>query len=218
MKNIKKLLILTVCLVAVLAAGCSKKEENTTAQDSSDAVTQGEIVEEQPTATPEPVEVIENGAIGVKETESSVKITMPAAAFGDNVEEEAAKTKEIRGFSEAVVNEDGSVTFTMTKEQQIQWVEETAESSIEYANQLLTNFKSLQSVEFGDDYTTATIKADGAKYDSDTEKVAAEGVANFLFNCQTLNGVPLENLKVTVTFVNAETGEQLEVVEVLGNA
>ena len=159
----------------------------------------------------------ENGAIGVQETDGIVKITMPAAAFGDNAAEEAKKTKELRGFSDAVVEADGSVTFTMTKEQQQQWVAETAESSVEYANQLLLNFKSLKEVEFGADYTTATIKADQNMYDSDTEKAAAEGVANFLFNCQTMNGVAKENLKVTVTFADAATGEQIDLVEVLGN-
>lgn len=207
MKNIKKLLLLTACLALILTAGCGKKGENTTDGDVA-----GEAV-----ATEAPVEVIENGAIGVEEVDGNVSITMPAAAFGDNAEEEAENTKELRGFSDAVVNEDGSVTFTMTKQQQSEWVEETAANSVEYANQLLTNFKSLQSVEFGSDYKTATIKAEGAKYDSDTESSAAEGVANFMFNCQTLSGVPLEELKVTVTFVDVETGAELEVVEVLGN-
>ena len=207
MKNMKKLLILTACLAVVLAAGCAKKNVNTVDEPAT-----GETA-----ATQEPVEVIENGAIGVEEVDGNVNITMPKEAFSDNAEEEAENTKERRGFSDAVVNQDGSVTFTMTKEQQTEWVEETAKNSVSYANQLLTNFKSLQSVEFGADYKTATIKAEGAKYDSDTESSAAQGVANFMFNCQTLSGVPLEELKVTVTFVDVETGEELEVIEVLGN-
>ena len=212
MKNIKKILSIIACLAIVASAGCSKKESNDAKNTSA-----AETVEEQVTPTATPVEIIENGAIGVSEENGSVKITMPAAAFGDNVEEEAENTKEIRGFSDAVVNPDGSVTFTMTKEQQAQWVTQTAESSLEYANQLITSFKSLKSVEFGADYTTATIKADGSKYDNSTESAAAEGVANFLFTCQTLSGVPKENLKVTVTVADSLTNEQIDVIEVLGN-
>ena len=201
--KMKKLLVLMLCILALGASGCGKKQE-----------------EAQPTQAPQPTPIagtIENGAIGAVEENGKVKINMPAVIFGDDVEGTANNTKERRGFESAVVEADGSVTFTMTKEQQEQWVLETFENSKQYANELVSGFISLKEAELSEDFKTATIKADKDAYKSETDKVSADGVANLLFNCQSMSGVKKEDLKVTVKFVDFESGEVIETVEVLAN-
>lgn len=199
----KKLLVLMLCVVSLGVSGCGKKKE-----------------ESQPENTPQPTPIagaIENGAIGVIEEDGKVKINMPATIFGDDVEKTANDTKELRGFESAVVEEDGSVTFTMTKEQQKQWVKETFENSKQYANEFIAGFTALKEAELSDDFKMAVIKVDKAIYKSETEKVSADGVANLLFNCQSMSGVKKEDLKVTVKFVDLNSGEVIETVDVLAN-
>lgn len=198
--KMKKILVLMLCIAALGASGCTKKKE------------------EAKTPTPTPVAgTIENGAIGVKEENGKVKINMPAAAFGDDVERNANDTKDKRGFESAVVEADGSVTFTMTKEQQKQWIFETFENSKRYAKEALNNFVSFKDAELSEDFKTATIKVSKERYKSDRDKAMADYAANLLFNCQSMSGVKKEDLKVTVSFVDADSNETIETVEVLAN-
>lgn len=200
MKNAKKILILALCAALLTASGCGKKN---TPSDG-----QGEVHSES---------YIANGSIGASEENGKVKINMPAKAFGDDVEAEANKTREINGFEAVNIEEDGSVTFTMTKEQQEKWVGTTFENAKVYANEALTDFVSLKEAVLAEDFKTADIKADRSLYNSELEQAAAEAVANLLFNCQSMSGVKKEDLKVSVNFVDYQTGEIIETVEKTAN-
>ena len=199
----KKILILALCLVAVSMTGCKKKHS-----------AQNEVV---PTPTPTQVTAIENGAIGVTEENGKVKVNMPKEAFGENVADMAEKIKNSRGFEAADVQADGSVTFVMTKTQHRIWLEETKENAEDIAERVIEDFRALDDVEFNRDLTEATIEAEGHLFETKIDNGAAQGVANAAFIYQSMSGVKKENLKVIVKFVNDETNEVLETVEVLGN-
>lgn len=198
-KNMKNLLIIALCATVLTATGCGKKN---TASDN-----QAEVHSES---------YIANGSIGASEENGKVKINMPAKAFGDDVEAAANETKEIHGFEAADIEEDGSVTFTMTKEQQEKWVGETFENAKSYVSEVLSGFASLKEAELAEDFKTVVIRADRDMYKS-TDSAVADAAANALFNCQSMSGVKKEDLKVTVSFVDYETGETIEAVEKTAN-
>lgn len=198
----KKLLILTLCFMALVMGGCKKKNNQ-------------EMV--QSTPVPNNMTIVENGAIGKTEANGKVKISMPNSVFGENAKEKAESIKQKRGFEAVDVQEDGSVVFTMTKKQHEDWLDDTEDSIEKSAQEVIKGFRSLKEVDFNDDHTRAEIEADKNMYKSEIERVAAEGVANSMFLYQSMNGVKKEDLKAVVTFVDDETDEVLETVEVSGN-
>ena len=105
----------------------------------------------------------------------------------------------------------------MTKAQHRRWLEETEENAEDTAERVIEDFRSLDDVEFNTDLTEAVIEVEGPLFDSTLEKGAAQGVANAAFIYQSMNGVKKENLKLVVKFVDDDTKQVLETVEVLGN-
>ncbi len=195
----KKILVLMLCMAAIASmSGCGKKAA-------------------KPEATPAPTptaQIVENGAISATEEDGKVKVVLPASVFGEDIEEAVESVKVNRGFENAAIGDNATVTFTMTKEQHEEWKADAAESAKISAEAIISDdrYLGMKEVTFNEDYTEANIVTAKAVYKSERDSVAAEGVANSVFFYQSISGKNAEELKCTVNFIDEASGEILETV------
>lgn len=124
MKRTIAIILISVMTLTISACGAKKdnSEPVTTEQENSTEKTEEEAKEEESTPTENDIneeEMKELSAIGDVEVENgvlTVTITIPAELVGEITQEELDQQKGLLYVS-AVLNEDGSVSFKLTKDQ-----------------------------------------------------------------------------------------------------
>lgn len=145
--------------------------------------------------------------------EEDVTVTLPAdllALDGTEVtQEDLDQTIEEEGWKSATLNEDGSITYVMTKEKHEEMLQEVR-GLIDEAIAEMTDsgdYSNIVSVEPNDDYSqfTVTLNTDEVGL---MESIAVLGLYIYGAMYQTVNGAETDN--INVQFVNADTGEVIE--------
>lgn len=152
----KKITSIILAIILVMSfAGCSQSGADSTTGGNNDNGSTTESTSEK---------------IETDEKLLSVDITLPASIFEgeDMTKFDADAYANEQGFKSAKVNEDGSVTVTMTKAKHKELLEEMA-------NTLDTNFKEfvngestpyIKDITHNDDFTAVTMKVDKAAYET----------------------------------------------------
>ncbi len=179
----KTLVILLALITAVLFIACADKNVDEKSSDS----------------------------INVDEGLLFVDVTIPAAFFEDTTEAEIKEEAKEEGYKSCVVNEDGSVTYTMTKLQHREALREYKEEIDENIDDMLNGddqASSFVSIDYNDKMTKFDVYVDSSLY-SDWDALYA---LTFYFSgmlYQTLDGVAEEDVDVEVNFIDNETKEVL---------
>ena len=141
-------------------------------------------------------------------------MTLPAAFFeGEDMNEVVAKAKE-EGYGEAKVNDDGSVTYKMSKSKHKEMMAELATSVEETKTDLVESgdFPSIKSVETNKDYTNFSINVDRAAYENSFDFFATMSAGMVGSFYQAFNGVKAEDMEVLIEVKDADTGEVIDSV------
>lgn len=159
----KKITSIILAMVLVLSfAGCA--QDNTT---TTGAATDGSTAAATETTA---AATTEAQGIDTDENLFTVDITLPASLFENQdmaTFDTEAYTKE-QGFIATKVNEDGSVTVTLTKGRHKELLEEMA-ASLETAFAEFVGGESTQYIKeitHNDDFTEVTMKVDRAAYEN----------------------------------------------------
>lgn len=152
-----------------------------------------------------------DGAIEVDENLLTVDVTLPASYFEDTTEEDVRAGAEEKGFNNVVFNEDGSVTYTMTKAQHRQVMESYKATVDANLDDILNGegaVESFQEISYNDDMSEFTVKVDPGLY---SEWDAMYGLVFYMSGMyyQAFEGVAPEDNHVVVNFVDMNTGEVL---------
>lgn len=203
-----KKLIALLAMLALLLAACGN--EKTTSEI--------EVMNESQTASGstegEAEESEEEGGVNVDKGLFSVEVTLPASFFeGEDVAETVANAEK-NGFGEATVNDDGSVTYKMSKNKHKEMMAELATSVEETKTELVESgdFPSIKSVETNKDYTSFTINVDRAAYENSFDAFATMSVGVVGSYYQAFNGVKAENMEVLIEVKDVDTGEVINSV------
>ena len=174
----KKLFILLLALCLLLSvSGCGKTVdtpvESAEPQSAETPVpTQAPVQTEVPTVSAEPTPVPEDvedtfNSIGNVTTESGpvyTTITIPGELLGMELTQEELDAGAGEEYVSAVLNEDGSVTYTMTKEQHEAMLANTAASIEESLPEILaTEELSFAKIEHDADFTHFSVTLSGEK-------------------------------------------------------
>jgi len=165
-----------VLLGSLLMVGCRTNESKIQATQDIDAISTNvaatmyaEVAIEEPTITP-----TMSGEISVDSDLFDVDITLPASLFSDdymatfNADTYAAEN----GFKKAVVNEDGSITITVSKARHKEMLEE-------YAAQLNKTFNEMIGGEDTPYITGITSNSDFTSIIIDVNRVGYESAFDF---------------------------------------
>lgn len=202
----KKLLVL-LAMLALLLAACGNEETTTTKDETKESQTASETTEGEE-------EESEEGGVNVDKGLFSVEVTLPASFFeGEDVAETVANAEE-NGFGEATVNDDGSVTYKMSKSKHKEMMAELAASVEETKTELVESgdFPSIKSVETNKDYTSFTINVDRAAYENSFDAFATMSVGVVGSYYQAFNGVKAEDMEVLIEVKDVDTGEVINSV------
>jgi hypothetical protein len=134
-----------------------------------------------------------------------VTVTVPDYGFGED--DNASLAPESK---EAVVNEDGSTTYTLTKKQQKEWKKTVKSNFDDYIKDILdddTNYPNVEDITYND--TMTEFKIDLASTNLAQSELFIGYIALFTAPVyQQVNGVAEKDVDYKVTVKDSSTGEE----------
>ena len=192
----KKLLalILAVLMLVSFAACASEKDKAENEPNESVEATEGSS----------PIETDENLL--------TVTVNLMASFFeGETEEEIKAKAKE-NGISKCVVNEDGSVTYTMSKAKHKEMLKELEDGLTEASESLISGENKVESfleIKANKDLSEFDIYVNPDKYTAwDSMNKMTFFMLGIYYQC--FAGVDFNEVDVVVNFINNETKEVMD--------
>ncbi|HHU21888.1 MAG TPA: hypothetical protein GXZ52_00470 [Clostridiales bacterium] len=155
-------------------------------------------------------EQTESPKIEVEKELFDVKLNLPASMFEGQDMETVKKDALAEGVHEVIVNDDGSVTYIMSKKQHRAMLEEIDKSISESVTEFLAeeeNKAIYKAIEFNKDYTEMTAKVDPAQYVA-FANLNLLGLEFSAVMYQMFSGI--KDAKVKVNIANHSTGEVVE--------
>lgn len=204
--------LLSAALAATLAlnlCACSSsgQAEPSPAPDASESqASTGESTSE----TSDGLEDLESlGDIEVDKNLFDVVITMPADLVGETTQEELDQQAAESGVHSITLNEDGSATYVMSKEQHKKLLEDTRKSIRTSLDEMVgsEDYPNITSVEANDDFTSFTVTTTSTEV-SFTEAFSVIGLYMYGGIYGIFSGKTPDNIHVD--FVNADTGEIID--------
>lgn len=181
-------LIAAGALVVALAA-CSPVTESPAPESSADAST--------------------NEGIQVDKGGDSVVITLPAAFFEGMSAEDIEAAAEEQGYTDTLVNEDGSVTYTIPKDVHDKALTAMSDQIDATIEKTLADEPSILDITHDSGYTSYEVTADRAAFEASfSASLVGFTLAMSSMFYLAFDGVPTEDQRVEVLYLDAATGEQ----------
>ena len=195
--------IVTVLLAATMllsSCGSNAVSSENTAQDSSVETTSTE------SSTGDLSQLEDLGNVTVDEGLFDVEMTIPASYVGETTQEELDNTAKEYGYKSITLNDDGSATYIMTKKQHEEMMAEMRSNITESLNEMVgsEDYPNFTDITANDDFTSFTVTTKSTELDMN-ESFSVIGFYMYGGMYGIFNGTTVDN--VSVTFVNADTGE-----------
>lgn len=205
MKRVLALLLALVMTVSLCACGGGNEVPK------QDAGTTNSQMESTGQTDKEASADKDGGGIEVDEGLLSVEITMPATFFEEETEESIKASAEENGFDSCTVNEDGSVTYKMSKAKHKEMLAEMKISIDESIAEMINGEEAVESfmkIEYADDLSKFDVYVDPAVY---TEWDGFYVLAFYIYGAyyQAFEGKDMDSIDVVVNFINNETNETI---------
>jgi hypothetical protein len=144
----------------------------------------------------------------------NVEITLPASMFEDkNFETIQADAKE-NGIKEVTKNEDGSITYKMSKSVHKELLKDIATSIEESVEEMKTSedYVSIKDITHNDSFSTFTVVVDQAAYENSMDGFATLtlGMSGMMY--QLYNGVSEDDYSVKINLEDKTSGKTFDEV------
>jgi hypothetical protein len=118
------------------------------------------------------------------------------------------------GVEEATVNEDGSVTYQMSKAKHKEMLKEIKTGVEETVEETMTSedYKSIKDITFNDSFTEFTVVVDKTLYENSFDGFAVFGLGITGAYYQIFNGIQAEEYKVTIDIKDETSKEVFETI------
>ena len=189
-------------MAGCLMTACSGNSQTATTATST-SVTTDQTSAEANTESVSDLSAISD--INVEKELFDVTITIPSDYIGETTQDELDKTANENGYK-ATLNDDGSVTYVMTKKQHEKMVADVAEIiNTSVADMIASeDYPNITDITANDDFTLFTITTKSEQPDfAESLSVLAFYTYGGMYNL--FNGTTVENIHVE--FVNADSGE-----------
>lgn len=164
MKNICTFLLAVIMLLSLTACSSSTNTESPSASDNTATVESDETSSQEDQAEQQ----TSGGKVQVDEGLLNVTITLPASYFEDMTDFDPDTYANEQGFKEVAVNEDGSISITMSKTKHNELMAQM-KASLDQAFMELIEAEDtpyIKAVTSPDGYTTVIVDVDKAGYES----------------------------------------------------
>lgn len=151
------------------------------------------------------------GSVAVDEGLLKVEITLPADFFDGETDVDIKAAADEQGFSKCVVNENGSVTYTMTKAKRNEILKEMEASFEESADELINDTEdgpsSFTEITHNKGFKLIEMKAN-ENYGG-FDGLAMYSMIMMGAYYQLFDGVNPDELDITVRVIDKDSGEEL---------
>lgn len=195
MKKIYALILIIAMIVSLGAcAGKSGKVNDSNSTNSSDNKSS------------------EKGNNVTADKENTVDITLPGSFFEDMTEEEIKASAEKQGFIKCVVNSDGSVTCTMTKDKQKELLDDSKKELDKTIEDLVSGedkVAAFKSISYNENLSRVDIRVDTSQY-SPWDSIYS--ITFFISGAyyQMFSGVSSDDIDIVVNFIDDSTNRTIE--------
>lgn len=196
----KKITVLLLSSALILGACSNEKEVTEETPEANDAAAGSENKEGEKNS---------EGGVNVDKGLFNVEVTLPAELFeGGDTETVVANAKQ-QGIDEATLNEDGSVTYKMSKSKHEELMAELAKSVEEAKTDIVESgdFPSIKEVKTNKDYDKFTISVDREAFENSMDGFATMSIGMVGSYYQAFNGIDAADMKVELELEDAATGE-----------
>lgn len=225
----KKLLVLFLAVMLVFSGcgaqntdedqgsnGAAEQTEsgNLDAADDSETVGNDDVDNEESSETQNDIASNEGEQINVDKGILNVEITLPASMFEDqDMDTIIAEAKE-DGVEKVTKNDDGSVTYSMSKSAYNQIMQEMKEEFASFVDDMKNgeDFVSIKDIEYNDDLSDITLIVEQEKYENSFDAFASLGIGIQGMYYQIFEGTDPENTKVTISVKDMDTGEVFDTI------
>lgn len=202
----KRIILVLASIVFIIGLNACGKNEDNAQQDNNVKTEENKAAKQE-----------ENGGIGVDENLLSVDITLPASFLEleeMDVDDVIEKAEKEEGIKEVVQNEDGSITYTISKAKHKELMKDLARDINEEIKEIKTDddFVSIQDIEANDSFSKFTMKVNREKFENSLDGFAALGLALQGMLYQVFDGGDKDDIQVTIDITDADTGELIDTV------
>ena len=175
---------------ALLLTACGGENEETTEQEKETEENSGESLD------------VDKGIF-------NVDITLPASFFEDSTEEEIIAGAKEQGITEAVVHEDGSVTYTMSKSKHKEMMKELGDSVVSTIDDIVNSgdYTSIKEISYNKDFTEFDVKVNRQQYEEGFDGFAIFGLVIGSTYYSAFDGKSGEDLQIVFNMIDETTGE-----------
>lgn len=141
--------------------------------------------------------------------EKTVDITVPAAIVSDMTNEEILSAAEEQGFEKCLINDDGTVTYTMTETKQSEMLSSLKDSLDESIESLINGEDKIESfidIKYNDNISQVDIYVDSNLY-STWDALAGMGFMMIGNYYQIFDGTPMDSTDVIVNYIDNDSNE-----------
>lgn len=208
----KKLIALSLAVVMsmslIACSGTGTSESSSEAASPSEATSSASEEAAEPSAE-NTEDIAALGDIEVEENIFDVEITIPADYVESTTQEEVDQEAAEAGVHSATLNEDGSVTYVMSKAQHKKLLEDIRQSIQTSLDEMVgsEDYPNITSIEANDNFTSFTVTTTSTEL-SLTESFSVMGFYLYGGVYGIFSGETPDNIHVD--FVNADTGEIME--------
>ncbi|CAH2716795.1 hypothetical protein BACCIP111895_03983 [Neobacillus rhizosphaerae] len=194
----RKFGFIMLVLAMTLLAACSSNEQATNSDKKKSST---ENKEEK-----------KNEAVSVDKGLLNVEVTLPASMFeGEDIDTVIANAKK-DGVKEVTKNEDGSLTYKMSKSKHKEMMKELETSIKDSIEESKTSgdFASIKDITHNDSFSEFTLLVDKTSYENSMDGFAALGYGISGMMYQMFNGADADNTKVTIIIKDEATQETFD--------
>ena len=139
----------------------------------------------------------------------NVDVTLPASFFIAATEEEIIAEAKENGVTETVVNEDGSVTYTMSKSKHKEMMKEMGDSVLSTIDEIVNSedYTSIKDISYNKDFTEFDVKVNRQQYEEGFDSFAIFGLVIVSTYYSAFDGNSGEDLRILFNMVDETTGE-----------
>ena len=139
----------------------------------------------------------------------NVDVTLPASLFIDSTEEEIIAEAKENGVTETVVNEDGSVTYTMSKSKYEEMMKEIGDSIVSTIDEIVNSedYTSIKEISYNKDFTEFDVKVNRQQYEEGFDGFAIIGLVMVSTYYSAFEGNSGEDSQTIFNMVDETTGE-----------
>lgn len=205
----KKILSCALCACMIMSLASCGTESSGSSVSTSNTSSSSPNTQENESLSEAQTDLEALGDIDVEKNLFDVTVTLPAEFVGDATQEELDLMAEKVGVHSITLNEDGSATYVMSKEQHAKLLEETAQSIRTSLNEMVgsEDYPNITAIDANDDFTEFTVTTTSTELDMQ-EAFSVMGFYMYSGMYGIFSGEAPDN--VHVDFVNADTGEVIE--------